>query len=426
VALSLPSSVPVLIIGAGPAGLMAAEQIANAGVAVHIIDAMPSPGRKFLRAGVGGLNITHAEPAAEFLSRYSPQDQVQRWLDRFDASATRAWVAGLGLDTFVGSSGRVFPVGLKAAPLLRAWLQRLRSDGVALHTRHRWLGFLAPPAGTPNVGFVHRVLTPDGEVQVTAQAVVFALGGGSWARLGSDGRWQHSLASAGIVCAPFQPANCGFDYAWSAALRGRHEGAPVKGIALTVPALAGAGFQRKGEALISRHGIQGSLVYAASRAIRETLNQCGEAVVYWDLYPDLAESALRTALQGGRGKDSLSNWLRKRLGLEGVRLSLLYELGGNAAKDPVQLPALLKHLPQKLYVSRPLDEAISTAGGVALHQLDPHLMLPAKPGIFFAGEMLDWEAPTGGYLLTACLASGVVAGEGVLEYLMRRGKPAGQ
>jgi uncharacterized flavoprotein (TIGR03862 family) len=426
VALSLPSSVPVLIIGAGPAGLMAAEQIARAGVVVHIIDAMPSPGRKFLRAGVGGLNITHAEPFAEFLSRYSPQDQVQQWLDRFDASATRAWVSGLGLDTFVGSSGRVFPVGLKAAPLLRAWLQRLRSDGVSLHTRHRWLGFLLPPAGTPNAGSVHRVLTPDGEVQVTAQAVVFALGGGSWARLGSDGRWQALLDSAGIACVPFQPANCGFDYAWSAALLSRHEGAPLKGIALTVPASAAPAFQRKGEALISRHGIQGSLVYAASRAIRETLNQSGEVVVYWDLYPDIAEPALRAALQGGRGKDSLSNWLRKRIGLEGARLSLLYELGGSAARDPAQLPALLKHLPQKLLVARPLDQAISTAGGVVLHQLDPHLMLSAMPGVFCAGEMLDWEAPTGGYLLTASLASGVVAGEGVLGYLTRLAEPVGQ
>ncbi len=425
-ALSLPSSVPVLIIGAGPAGLMAAERIARAGVVVHIIDAMPSPGRKFLRAGVGGLNITHAEPFAEFLSRYSPQDQVQQWLDRFDASATRAWVSGLGLDTFVGSSGRVFPVGLKAAPLLRAWLQRLRSDGVSLHTRHRWLGFLLPPAGTPNVGSVHRVLTPDGEVQVTAQAVVFALGGGSWARLGSDGRWQALLDSAGIACVPFQPANCGFDYAWSAALLSRHEGAPLKGIALTVPASAAPAFQRKGEALISRHGIQGSLVYAASRAIRETLNQSGEVVVYWDVYPDLAEPALRAALQGGRGKDSLSNWLRKRIGLEGARLSLLYELGGSAARDPAQLPALLKHLPQKLLEARPLDQAISTAGGVALHQLDPHLMLSAMPGVFCAGEMLDWEAPTGGYLLTASLASGVVAGEGVLGYLSRLAEPVGQ
>lgn len=425
-ALSLPSSVPVLIIGAGPAGLMAAERIARAGVVVHIIDAMPSPGRKFLRAGVGGLNITHAEPFAEFLSRYSPQDQVQQWLDRFDASATRAWVSGLGLDTFVGSSGRVFPVGLKAAPLLRAWLQRLRSDGVSLHTRHRWLGLLLPPEGTPNAGSVHRVLTPDGEVQVTAQAVVFALGGGSWARLGSDGRWQALLDSAGIACVPFQPANCGFDYAWSAALLSRHEGAPLKGIALTVPASAAPAFQRKGEALISRHGIQGSLVYAASRAIRETLNQSGEVVVYWDLYPDLAEPALRAALQGGRGKDSLSNWLRKRIGLEGARLSLLYELGGSAARDPAQLPALLKHLPQKLLVARPLDQAISTAGGVALHQLDPHLMLSAMPGVFCAGEMLDWEAPTGGYLLTASLASGVVAGEGVLGYLTHLAEPVGQ
>lgn len=416
-ALPLPSSVPVLIIGAGPAGLMAAEQIARAGIAVHIVDAMPSPGRKFLRAGVGGLNITHAEPASQFLSRYTLQNQVQSWLSRFDAAAVRAWATGLGIDTFVGSSGRVFPVGLKAAPLLRAWLQRLRSSGVTLYTRHRWLGFASPPAGSVDAGTGHRVQTPDGEIQVRAQAVVFALGGGSWARLGSDGRWLSLLADTGIHCEPFQPANCGFNYAWSAALLSRHDGAPLKGVALRVPASTEQEFHRKGEALISKHGIQGSLVYAASRVIRDRITREGKAVVYWDLFPELDEAGLRSALQGARGKDSLSNWLRKRLGLEGVRLSLLYELGGSAARDVEQLPALLKSLPQTLHAARPLDEAISTAGGVSLAQLDAHLMSVANPGVFFAGEMLDWEAPTGGYLLTACLASGVVAGEGVLAHL---------
>lgn len=416
-ALSLFSRVPVLIIGAGPAGLMAAEQIARAGLAVHIVDAMPSPGRKFLRAGVGGLNITHGEPAAQFLSRYTPQDQVQPWLTRFDAAAVRAWATGLGIETFVGSSGRVFPAGLKAAPLLRAWLQRLRSSGVTLHTRHRWLGFVAPPSSSATLGTLHRVQTPDGEVQVHAQAVVFALGGGSWARLGSDGRWQSLLADTGIHCEPFQPANCGFNYAWSAALLSRHAGAPLKGVALTVPAASAPQFHRKGEALISKHGIQGSLVYAASGVIRDIISRDGSATVYWNLFPELDAAELRAALQGARGKDSLSNWLRKRLGLDGARLSLLYELGGNAARNVELLPTLLRRLPQTLHATRPLDEAISTAGGVSLAQLDGHLMSVAMPGMFFAGEMLDWEAPTGGYLLTACLASGVVAGEGVLAYL---------
>jgi len=410
-------TLPVLIIGAGPAGLMAAEQIANAGVAVHIIDAMPSPGRKFLRAGVGGLNITHAETSTDFQSRYSPRGAVAPWLARFDAAAVRAWAAGLGVETFVGTSGRVFPVGLKAAPLLRAWLQRLRAGGVVMHTRHRWLGFAIPASESCATGTVQRLQTPQGEIQVRAQTVVFALGGGSWARLGSDGLWQSVMADAGIACSPWQAANSGFDYAWSEALLSRYAGAPLKGIALTVPSCHEPGFERRGEALISRHGIQGSLVYAASRLLREEIARHGEVTLYWDLFPDHDEASLRAALQTVRGKESLSNWLRKRVGLEGARLSLLYELGGAASRDPGQLPALLKRLPQTLRKPRPLDEAISTAGGVSLTQLDAHLMLTACPGVFFAGEMLDWEAPTGGYLLTACLASGVVAGEGVLQYL---------
>jgi len=420
VAFSLSSDVPVLIIGAGPAGLMAAEQIASAGVSVHIVDAMPSPGRKFLRAGVGGLNLTHAEPAPDFLSRYSSQDQIQQWLERFDASAVRAWAAGLGIDTFVGSSARVFPVGLKAAPLLRAWLQRLRASGVTLHTRHRWMGFVTSPAGDPQGGTVHRLQTPDGEVQVRSQAVVFAMGGGSWARLGSDGKWQSAMAGAGISCVPWQAANCGFDYSWSEALLSRYAGAPLKSIALRVPSRHEPDFESRGEALISRHGIQGSVVYAASALLREEIVRHGEVTLFWDLFPDFDQARLRAMLQTARGKESLSNWLRKRVGLEGVRLSLLYELGGAAARDPAQLPALLKHLPQTLRKPRPLDEAISTAGGVSLAQLDAQLMLVACPGVFFAGEMLDWEAPTGGYLLTGCLASGVVAGQAVVRFLAGR------
>lgn len=414
---SLPAKVPVLIIGAGPAGLMAAQQIASAGITVHILEAMPSPGRKFLRAGVGGLNITHAEPAADFLSRYVPANAVAPWLERFDADAVRAWAAGLGIETFVGTSGRVFPTGLKAAPLLRAWLQRLRASGVTLHTRHRWLGFASPPGTDEAMPTTHRVQTPDGEVLVQAQAIVFALGGGSWARLGSDGRWLEALRTAEVECLPFQPSNCGFDYAWSQELLSRHAGAPLKGVALTVHAHHEPAFARRGEALISRHGIQGSLVYAASRLLREEIAGHGEVTVFWDLFPELQESQVRKALQGARGKDTLSNTLRKCLGLEGARLGFFHELSRGLARDSATLPALLKTLPQTLRATRPLDEAISTAGGVALPQLDAQLMLRGRPGMFFAGEMLDWEAPTGGYLLTACLASGAVAGDGVLAYL---------
>lgn len=414
---SLPSEVSVLIVGAGPAGLMAAEQIASAGIDVHIVEAMPSPGRKFLRAGVGGLNITHGEPPVDFAGRYSPPGVADAWLARFDALAVRRWAQDLGIETFAGSSGRIFPTGLKAAPLLRAWLQRLRAAGATLHTRHRWLGFVTQTCPNPSPGTVHRLQTPAGEIQIAARAVVFALGGGSWARLGSDGRWQTLLSAIGVQCAPWQPANCGFDYPWSEALRSRYAGSPLKGVALWVPSAHETAFRRQGEALLSRHGIQGSLVYAASRLMREEIGRHGQVTVYWDLFPALEEAQLRAQLREPRGKDSLSNWLRKRLGLEGARLSVLYELGGAAARNPEQLPALLKCLPHTVHATRPLDEAISTAGGVSLAQLDAHLMCAATPGVFFAGEMLDWEAPTGGYLLTACLASGVLAGEGVLRHL---------
>lgn len=411
------SIVPVLIVGAGPAGLMAAQRIGAAGIPVHVVDAMPSPGRKFLRAGVGGLNLTHSEPAAKFLTRYSPADAVTPWIADFDADSVRAWASDLGVETFAGSSGRVFPVTLKAAPLLRAWLQRLREHGVTLHTRHRWLGFGAPLAGAHAAHTLHHLQTPDAEVCIRAQAVVFAMGGGSWARLGSDGLWQDALRHAGIACAPFQPANCGFDYPWSETLLERYAGAPLKSLALAIPCSHEPDFYRKGEALISRHGIQGSLVYAASRHLREEISRHGQVTMFWDLFPELTVEDIRTTLAAPRGKDSLGNWLRKRLGLDGARLSLVYELGGQQARDIQRLPALLKRLPQTLHAARPLDEAISTAGGVTLAQLDKHLMVAAMPGVFMAGEMLDWEAPTGGYLLTACLASGKRAGDGVVDWL---------
>lgn len=416
--LTLPAELPVLIVGAGPAGLMAAEQIAAAGIPVHVIDAMPSPGRKFLRAGIGGLNLTHAEPASIFAQRYFPSSAVAPWLDLLDARGVRDWAAGLGIATFVGSSGRIFPVGLKAAPLLRAWLQRLRAHGVTLHVRHRWQGFAATASGKAE-GTCHRIATPAGDHLVHARAVVFALGGGSWARLGSDGQWSEPMRAAGIECTPLLPANCGFDYPWSDTVLQRHAGAPLKGVVLRVLQDGRELFARKGEALVSRHGVQGSLIYAAARLLRDILARDGSVTVCWDLFPERDAAALCRALQAPRGKQSLSSFLRKRLGLTGVRLALVHELAGPALRDPVQLAHVLKCLPQTLLATRPLDEAISTAGGVTLAQLDDVLMVKRLPGVFFAGEMLDWEAPTGGYLLTACLASGRQAAQGVLGWLQR-------
>lgn len=430
--LNAAGSTAVLVVGAGPAGLMAAEQLAKAGIVVHVCDAMPSVGRKFLRAGIGGLNLTHAEDAQSFHSRYSHShsevqasaaqgvDAVSSWLQDFDANALRGWAQQLGIETFVGSSGRVFPVGLKAAPLLRAWLHRLRDQGCVIHTRWRWVGFddghSAVESSTPS----HTLLfeTPEGMQRGSARAVIFALGGGSWARLGSDGRWLPLLAQAGVNCTALKPANCGFDFAWSARLLEQFAGSPLKPVGLTVQNARGQiVFSRKGEALVSRHGIQGSLVYAASRHIRDMLDCEGEARIYWDLLPDRTLEQVQTALRAPRGKDSHSNWLRKRLGLDGVRLSLFHELAGRPGSDVEALATLLKQLPQILRQARPIDEAISTAGGVSLDALDDQLMSVANPGLFFAGEMLDWEAPTGGYLLNACFASGRRAGQGALAWL---------
>ncbi|MDO9317321.1 MAG: TIGR03862 family flavoprotein [Gammaproteobacteria bacterium] len=436
--LNATGSNPVLVVGAGPAGLMAAEQLTKAGIAVHVCDAMPSVGRKFLRAGIGGLNLTHAEDAQSFHSRYSHSqsdvvgadgkgvETVSSWLQDFDADALRHWAQQLGVETFVGSSGRVFPVGLKAAPLLRAWLHRLREQGCVLHTRWRWLGFAKAPSAAAQARASYTLLfeTPEGAQKVSAQVVIFALGGGSWARLGSDGRWLPVLARAGVACAPLKPANCGFDYAWSARLLEQFAGSPLKPVGLTVQDARGQiVFSRKGEALVSRHGIQGSLIYAASRYIRDLIDREGEARIYWDLLPDRTLAQAQAALRTPRGKDSLSNWLRKRLGLEGVRLSLFHELAGKSGSDAEQLAALLKQLPQSLHQARPIDEAISTAGGVLLNALDDQLMSVVNPGIFFAGEMLDWEAPTGGYLLNACFASGLRAGQGAVAWLQATGKP---
>ncbi|MBD8683511.1 TIGR03862 family flavoprotein [Pseudomonas sp. CFBP 13719] len=407
----MPSSSPrVAVIGGGPAGLMAAEVLSLAGVTVEVYDGMPSVGRKFLLAGVGGMNITHSEPYPAFVSRYAERAQdVREWLDPFDGPRLREWIHGLGIQTFVGTSGRVFPTDMKAAPLLRAWLKRLREAGVVIHTRHRWLGW--------NADGSLRIANPQGELAVRADATVLALGGASWARLGSDGAWVPWLRDRGVPIKRLQPSNCGFDVpGWSALLREKFAGAPLKNVAL---GLAGEP-ARKGEFVLTQTGVEGSLVYALSARIRDAINQAGIANLHLDLLPDHPVDKVRSVLHKPRGTKSMARHLQGQLGLEGVKAGLLRELSdAQTFTDLDALTLAIKALPLTLVRARPLDEAISTAGGVDLQGLDKRLMLGAVPGTFCAGEMLDWEAPTGGYLLTACFASGRRAADGVLEWLAR-------
>jgi uncharacterized flavoprotein (TIGR03862 family) len=387
---------------------MAAEVLALAGVRVELFDAMPSVGRKFLLAGVGGMNITHSEAKAPFLARYAERrPEIARLLAEFDATALRNWIHGLGIDTFVGTSGRVFPTDMKAAPLLRAWLKRLREQGVAIHTRRRWLGWSESGA--------LRIATPEGEIAVQADATLLALGGGSWARLGSDGAWAPLLQTRGIPVAPLRPSNCGFDVAaWSPLLQGKFAGAPLKNVALSLDDQA----PRPGEFVLTRSGIEGSLVYALSARIRQRIDLQGSATITLDLLPQSSPSKLQAALSKPRGSHSMAKHLHRQVGIDGVKAALLRELTSTEQiNDPARLAAALKALPITLVRPRPLDEAISTAGGVPFEQLDPQLMLRQLPGVFCAGEMLDWEAPTGGYLLTACFASGRQAGLGILHWL---------
>ncbi len=403
-----PSSFRVAIIGGGPAGLMAAEVLGQAGVNVDLYDAMPSVGRKFLLAGVGGMNITHAEDYAAFVSRYAERaGDLRPLLDAFTPDALREWIHGLGIDTFVGSSGRVFPTDMKAAPLLRAWLKRLRENGVRIHTRQRWLGWDAEGA--------LRLAGPEGESLIEADATLLALGGGSWARLGSDGTWVPLLEARGIAIAPLQPANCGFEVAgWSEHLREKFAGAPLKTVSLALPGEA----PRKGEFVLTAAGIEGSLVYALSAPIRNRINRDGAATVLLDLLPDRTLAQVASALARPRGSQSMAKHLHRQLKLDGVKAALLRELTDAATfQDPQALAAAIKALPIRLVRPRPLDEAISSAGGVPFEELDEGLMLRRLPGVFCAGEMLDWEAPTGGYLLTACFASGRAAAAGMLRWL---------
>jgi uncharacterized flavoprotein (TIGR03862 family) len=424
-----PTGRTALVIGGGPAGLMAAEVLSAAGVQVRLCDAMPSVGRKFLLAGKGGLNLTHSEPAEVFATRYGArQAELAPWLAVLDAAALREWAQALGIATYVGSSGRVFPTDMKSAPLLRAWLHRLREAGVVFHMRHRWTGFADGQAGGARAC---RFDTPKGTVEIAADVVVLALGGASWARLGSDGAWVPLLTESGVAVAPLAPANCGFEvgdpealpgrpaHGWSGLFASRFAGQPFKNVALTVvDPHEGEAFHRQGEFVATETGIEGSLVYAASAQLRDTIAARGQAGLLLDLLPGKSAERVLGDVAHPRGSRSLSSHLKSRLGLDGIKLAILYErLSKAQMNDPAALAAAIKALPITVIAARPIDEAISTAGGVRFTAMTPALMLQDLPGVFCAGEMIDWEAPTGGYLLTACMASGRVAGQGALAFL---------
>ena len=396
----------VAIIGGGPTGLMAAEVVSARGVKVDVYDSMPSVGRKFLMAGKSGLNITHSDPFDVFASKYGKRrPQIEPMLKAFGADQLREWVHSFGIETFVGTSGRVFPVGMKASPLLRAWLKRLNASNVTFHLRHKLTAIL------PDNSL--RFATTNGEVTVKADAVVLALGGGSWRRLGSDGAWVDWLKQAGAEVEPLRPSNCGFDVAWSEHFREKYDGHPLKSVILSF-----GEFRQQGEFIVTKEGVEGGLIYAASARLRDEIDANGKAVMFLDLKPDRALEWLVDKLSRPRGKRSLASYLEKSLGIYGVKAGLLREfVSKEDFTNAERLAGFIKALPVPLVAPRPLDEAISSAGGVRFESLDEGLMLRALPGVFCAGEMLDWEAPTGGYLLTACFSSGVAAGNGVLGWL---------
>ena len=393
---------------------MVAEVIASEGHAVSVYDAMPSVGRKFLLAGVGGMNITHAEPAEDFRARYSASAQFINSLKQFDADALRQWVHGLGIDTFVGTSGRVFPTDMKAAPLLRAWLHRLRELGVKIYPRHRWLGW-------SEQGDLNFSAQENGNAitkTINADALVLALGGASWQRLGSNGAWVPLLRERSVQVNELVPSNCGFDVIWSEFLINQHAGAPLQGVGLSCVDAQGMPRQILSEAIISAYGIEGTGIYALSKYLRENLAENGSALLNIDLLPDLSPEKIVQKLNKPREKNSLSNFLRKQFNLSPVKLALLRELTSKQTfENPALLAMAIKKLSVTLTATRPIDEAISSAGGVAAKELDASYMLKKIPGVFCAGEMLDWDAPTGGYLLTGCFASGRAAGNGVVSYL---------
>lgn len=414
----------VAIIGGGPAGLMAAHVLAGhaaqAGLRVDVYDAMPSVGRKFLLAGKGGLNLTHSEEFEPFVSRFGVRSvQMAALLKEFGAKEVQDWAQALGVTTFVGSSGRVFPKDMKAAPLLRAWLHQLRTAGVQFHMRHRWLGWANGVQGSPS-SHTLAFSTPQGPVSVQADAVVLALGGGSWARLGSDGAWVDVLQKQGVAVKPLQPSNCGFDVGWTEHFSSRFAGVPFKTVAITVRSddAAHPRFSRQGEFVATATGVEGSLIYAASALLRDDIAAHGSATFYLDLMPNKSPEQVLAEVRHPRGSRSLSSHLKSRLRLDGIKAAILHEmLSKEAFNQPETLAAAIKALPIRVVATRPLDEAISSAGGVAFESLRTDLMIQNLAGVFCAGEMLDWEAPTGGYLLTACLSSGVAAGRGVVAYL---------
>lgn len=412
----------VAVVGGGPAGLMAADVLAAAGYRVHLFDRMPSVGRKFLLAGRGGLNLTHSEPMPNWAGRLGERAKVLApMLDDFGNQHVCEWASSLGVETFVGTSGRVFPIDMKAAPLLRTWLHRLRHPtsgyAVQFHPRHHWTGWT-------DVGEL-RFETPQGEVLFQSLATVLALGGASWSRLGSDGAWVQPLGEAGVDIAPLKPSNCGFDVAggWTPHFQGKFAGQPLKSVSLSISSVTGAHggdvvFSRRGECVITQTGLEGSVVYAASAMLRDQIAVSGQAEMRLDLLPDWSLERVIAAVSAPRGSRSLSSHLKSRLSLDGVKLGLLYEqLDAQAMRQPQTLAQAIKALPIMLASPRPLDEVISTAGGVRFEAIDDQGMLRARAGVFCAGEMLDWEAPTGGYLLTTCLSLGRWAGHSAVRYL---------
>jgi len=404
----------VAIIGGGPAGLMAAEVISAQGVKVDIYDSMPSVGRKLLMAGKSGLNITHSDPFDVFVSRYGKRSKnIEPLLKAFGADQLREWVRSLGIQTFIGTSGRVFPMGMKASPLLRAWLQRLNASNVTLHMRHKLTEILPSDSAHAAASSILKFVTPDGEVIVKADAVVLALGGGSWSRLGSDGAWVDWLKQAGVKIEALRPSNCGFDVAWSEHFREKYDGHPIKSVILSF-----GKFRQQGEFIVTKEGVQGGLIYTASTMMRDETEANGIAIMHLDLKPDRTLEWLVDKLSKPRGKRSLASYLEKSLGIHNVKAGLLREfVSKEDFTNAERLAGFIKALPVPLIAPRPLDEAISSAGGVTFEALDENLMLRNMPGVFCAGEMLDWEAPTGGYLLTACFSSGYAAGNGVLHWL---------
>lgn len=415
----------IAIIGAGPAGLMAAQTLSEAGYPAQVFDAMPSAARKFLQAGRGGLNLTHGEAFELFKTRYfEAQDVLTPALENFTPSDLRAWAASFGFETFVGSSGKVYPLDKKAAPLLRAWLHKLKSQKTLFHMKHRWTGWQKQAPGvkqtlTPS-NLIWQFATPEGVKTFEFDAVILALGGASWPHLGSTGHWVTPLSEKGIHITPLQQANMGFDVAWSTIFKQKFAGTPLKNIELSFNTDSGETHSQLGELMITEQGVEGSLIYTHSKRLREQLAQHAPFTIYLDLFPHRTLAQLNQQLSAARGKQSLSAFW-KRFGLTGVKASLLREvLNQTELNQPGLVASTLKHLPLKLMAMRPIEEAISTAGGVGFANLNQDLMLKAMPGVFCAGEMVDWEAPTGGYLLTGVMAQGKQAARGVLDFIKTR------